>query len=51
MGFIRRGDDEGRLLRLRSGALVLQLPQGGITTLDQRKAQALLDTENQDGHL
>lgn len=45
LGYIRRGDDEGRLLRLHSGALVLQLPGGSIATLDQRKAQALLDAE------
>lgn len=45
LGFIRRGDDEGRLLRLRSGALVIQLPTGAIGTLDQRKAQAMLDGE------
>ncbi len=42
-GYIRRGDDEGRLLRLSSGALVIQLPNGGIGTLDQRKAEAMLD--------
>lgn len=45
LGFIQRGDDEGRLLRLASGALVLQLPGGSIGTLDQRKAQAMLDAE------
>lgn len=45
LGFIRRGDDEGRLLRLRSGALVIQLPTGAIGTLDQRKALAMLDGE------
>ncbi|MFA7585044.1 MAG: hypothetical protein WCY11_02450 [Novosphingobium sp.] len=48
LGFIRRGDDEGRLLRLASGALVIQLPGGAIGTLDQRKAQAMLDSEAQD---
>lgn len=45
LGYIRRGDDDGRLLRLRSGALVIQLPSGAIGTLDQRKAQAMLDAE------
>lgn len=45
LGYIRRGDDEGRLLRLRSGALVIQLPSGAIGTLDQRKAQAMIDAE------
>lgn len=44
-GYVRRGDDEGRLLRLRSGALVIQLPTGAIGTLDQRKVQAMLDRE------
>lgn len=48
LGYIRRGDDEGRLLRLRSGALVIQLPGGAIGTLDQCKAQAMLDTEARD---
>lgn len=43
MGYIQRGDDQGRLLRLQSGALVIQLPGGSIGTLDQRKAQAMLD--------
>ena len=43
LGYIRRGHDEGRLLRLASGALVIQLPTGAIGTLDQRKAQAMLD--------
>ncbi|MFZ5749090.1 MAG: hypothetical protein ACOY45_15705 [Pseudomonadota bacterium] len=46
LGYIRRGDDEGRMLRLRSGALVIQLPGGAIGTLDQRKAQAMLDAED-----
>lgn len=45
LGYIQRGDDQGRLLRLRSGALVIQLPTGAIGTLDQRKAQAMLDRE------
>lgn len=45
LGYICRGDDEGRLLRLMSGALVIQLPSGSIGTLDQRKAQAMLDGE------
>lgn len=45
LGFIRRGDDEGRLLRLRSGSLVIQHPGGAIGTLDQSKAQAMLDGE------
>ena len=49
LGYIRRGDEEGRLLRLRSGALVIQLPGGAIGTLDQRKAQAMLDQETSDG--
>lgn len=49
LGYIRRGDDEGRLLRLASGALVMQLPGGSIGTLDQRKAQAMLDAEARDG--
>jgi hypothetical protein len=44
LGYIQRGDDQGRLLRLASGALVIQLPGGGIGTLDQRKAQAMLDS-------
>lgn len=48
LGYIRRGDDDGRLLRLASGALVIQLPSGAIGTLDQRKAQALLDGESRD---
>lgn len=43
LGYIQRGDDQGRLLRLASGALVIQLPNGAIGTLDQRKAQAMLD--------
>ncbi|MBO1361438.1 hypothetical protein J2D73_16760 [Acetobacter sacchari] len=43
LGYIQRGDDQGRLLRLASGALVIQLPGGSIGTLDQRKAQAMLD--------
>lgn len=42
LGYVRRGDQEGRLLRLASGALVLQLPGGAIGTLDQRKAEAML---------
>jgi len=45
LGYIRRGDDDGRLLRLQSGALVIQLPGGAIGTLDMRKAQAMLDAE------
>lgn len=45
LGYIQRGDDQGRLLRLQSGALVIQLPGGAIGTLDQRKAQAMLDAE------
>lgn len=45
LGYIRRGHDEGRLLRLRSGSLVMQLPGGGISTLDQRKAQTMLAAE------
>lgn len=45
LGFIRRGDDEGRLLRLRSGSYVLQLPGGSIATLNQRKVQGMLDQE------
>jgi len=45
LGYIRRGDDEGRLLRLSSGAYVIQYPGGAIGTLDQRKVQALLDQE------
>jgi hypothetical protein len=49
LGYIRRGDDEGRLLRLQSGSLVIQLPGGSIGTLDQRKAQAMLDGEARDG--
>lgn len=49
LGYIRRGDDEGRLLRLSSGSLVIQLPGGAIGTLDQRKAQAMLDAEAGDG--
>lgn len=47
LGYIRRGDDEGRLMRLASGSLVIQLPGGAIGTLDQRKAQAMLDGEAQ----
>lgn len=47
LGYIQRGDDQGRLLRLRSGALVIQLPSGAIGTLDQRKAQAMLDAHDQ----
>lgn len=43
LGYAQRGDDKGRLLRLASGILVIQLPGGAITTLDQRKAQAMLD--------
>lgn len=46
LGYIRRGEDAGRLLRLASGALVIQHPSGSIGTLDQRKAQALLDAED-----
>lgn len=49
-GLIRRGDDEGRLLRLASGALVIQLPGGAIGTLDQRKARAMLDAERASAH-
>lgn len=45
LGYIQRGGDQGRLLRLRSGSLVMQLPSGAIATLDQRKAQAMLDAE------
>lgn len=45
LGYIQRGDDKGRLLRLASGSLVMQLPTGAIGTLDQRKAQAMLDAE------
>lgn len=45
LGLVRRGDDQGRLLRLRSGSLALQLPWGALSTLDQRKAQAMLDAE------
>lgn len=45
LGYIQRGDDQGRLLRLRSGSLVMQLPTGAVATLDQRKAQAMLDAE------
>lgn len=43
LGYIQRGDDQGRLLRLASGALVIQLASGAIGTIDQRKAQAALD--------
>lgn len=46
LGYIQRGDDQGRLLRLASGALVIQLPSGAIGTLDQRKARAMLHAEN-----
>ncbi|WP_066725167.1 hypothetical protein [Sphingomonas pituitosa] len=46
LGYIQRGEDQGRLLRLASGSLVIQLPTGAIGTLDQRKAQAMLDGEN-----
>lgn len=45
LGYIARGDDHGRLLRLASGALVIQLASGAIGTIDQRKAQAMLDAE------
>ena len=48
LGFIRRGEDQGRLLRLASGALVIQHPSGAVGTLDQRKVQALLDGEGGD---
>lgn len=48
LGYIQRGEDRGRLLRLRSGALVIQLPSGAIGTLDQRKAQAMLDADTRD---
>lgn len=48
LGYIQRGDDQGRLLRLMSGALVIQLPTGAIGTLDQRKAQAMLDARSGD---
>lgn len=47
LGYIQRGDDQGRLLRLASGALVIQLPGGSIGTIDQRKAQAMLDAQHQ----
>lgn len=47
LGYAQRGNDRGRLLRLVSGILVIQLPGGAITTLDQRKAQAMLDTPGQ----
>lgn len=47
LGYIRRGEDEGRLLGLASGALVIQHASGAIGTLDQRKAQAMLDAEAQ----
>ena len=46
LGYIQRGDDQGRLLRLASGSLVIQLPGGSIGTLDQRKAQAVLDARD-----
>lgn len=46
LGYIQRGDDQGRLLRLSSGSLVIQLPRGTIGTLDQRKAQAMLDAHD-----
>lgn len=46
LGYIQRGDDQGRLLRLASGAFVCQLPSGAISTLDQRKAQAMLDARD-----
>lgn len=49
LGYIQRGDDQGRLLRLASGALVIQLPGGSIGTIDQRKALAMLDAEGGDG--
>lgn len=45
LGYIARGEDHGRLLRLASGALVIQLASGAIGTLDQRKAQAMIDAE------
>lgn len=45
LGYIQRGDEQGRLLRLASGALVIQHPTHSIGTLDQRKAQAMLDAE------
>lgn len=48
LGFIQRGDDQGRLLRLASGSLVIQIPGGAIGTIDQRKAQALLNAEISD---
>ncbi len=43
LGFIQRGEDQGRLLRLASGALVIQLISGALGTLDQRKAQAMIE--------
>lgn len=48
LGYIQRGDDKGRLLRLASGALVIQMPGGAIDTLDQRKAQAMLGRSHHD---
>ena len=48
LGYIQRGDDHGRLLRLASGSLVIQMPGGAIGTIDQRKAQSMLDAEGAD---
>lgn len=45
LGYIRRGGDEGRLIRLASGNYVIQLPGGAIGALHQRKVQAMLDAE------
>lgn len=50
LGLVARGDQEGRLLRLASGALVLQLPTGAIATLDQSKAEAMLAAEGRPAH-
>jgi len=46
LGYVQRGDDKGRLLRLASGAMVLQSPSGAIMALDHRKVQAMIDSKN-----
>lgn len=44
-GRVRRGDEEGWLLQLRSGRYALMGDDGGLSVLDQDKVAALLAAE------